>query len=216
MHDLTAPAHLPELRVGNAQVAKPVGDPFDPFDRALRTVRLRWRAPLRARRPVEHLEAAVERLLRHFELGIGREERREHLVLPHGVARRDAFNVAGPAADGGDDRIRPVLVRDDASGRPQQPGAGQAPDDAEPNPDRLLLLGTHLHRALRQRVRRGVAAGCAALVRRLEVHAADRAGARMVAVMFGVHRTAVDGCGTFARVRRGVAAGWAVLVMRFD
>ena len=30
-------------------------------------------------------------------------------------------------------------------------------DDAEPDADRLLPLGTHLHRALRERARRGVA-----------------------------------------------------------
>ena len=41
-------------------------------------------------------------------------------------------------------------------------------DDADPDADRLLPLGTHLHRAVRQRARRGVAARCPVRTIRLE------------------------------------------------
>ena len=112
---------------------------------------LRLRLRLRDGHAVEGFEAGVVRLLRTPELDLRRDERREHLVLLHGVARGDALHVADPAAHGGDDRIRPVLVGRHAAGRPQQPGAGRAADDAEPDADRLLPLGTHLHRAGRQR-----------------------------------------------------------------
>jgi hypothetical protein len=112
--DLAALGHHPELRVGEAQTPQPVGKPLDFLDRASRVVRLR----LRARHAIEHLEAGVVRLLRRLELGIGGKQRREHLVLLHGVARRDAVNVADPTAHGGDDGIRPVLVGRHASGRP--------------------------------------------------------------------------------------------------
>ena len=123
VHELAALGHLPELRVGDAQVPQPVGEPLDLLGGA-RASRATAPAAARSRCAIEHLEAGVVRLLRALELGIGREERREHLVLLHGVARRDALHVADPAAHGGDDRIRPVLVGRHAPGRPQQPGAG--------------------------------------------------------------------------------------------
>ena len=130
--------------------------------------RLWLRLRLRDGHAVERFEAGVVRLLRTPELDLRRDERREHLVLFHGVARRHALHVADPAAHGGDDRIRPVLVGRHAPGRPQQPGAGQPADDAEPDADRLLPLGTHLHRAVRQRAGGGVAARCRSRTNRLE------------------------------------------------
>ena len=197
-------AHLPELRVGDAEGPQLVGHPVDRLGAARGGVRrrLRLRLRLRERHAVERLEAGVVRLLRAPELGLGREERREHLVLLHGVARRDALHVADPAAHGGDDRIRPVLVGRHAPGRPQQPGAGHPADDAEPDADRLLPLGTHLHRAVRERAGGGVAVRCAARAIRLEAHAADRAVAGMVAAVVRVHRAGVDGCRVRARARR--------------
>ena len=197
VHDLAALGHLPDLRVGDPQVSQPVGDPLDQLDRTSRVVRL----TLRARLAIQHLEAGVVRLLRHLELGIGREERREHLVLLHDVACRDALDVADPAAHGGDDRIRPVLVGHHASGRPQQPGAGRSADHADADADRVLPLGIHLHGPVRQRARRGVAARCPVRPNCLEAHAAHRAVAGMVAAVVRVHRAGVDGCGVRARAR---------------
>ena len=203
MHELAALAHLPELRVGDAHVAQRVGHPVDRLAAHGGVRRRLWlRLRLRDGHAVERLEAGVVRLLRTPELELGRDERREHLILFHGVARRDALHVPDPAAHGGDDRIRPVLVGRHAPGRPQQPGAGRAADDAEPDADRLLPLGTHLHRAGRQRRRRSVAGRCAGRAIRLEAHAADRAVAGMVAAVVRVHRAGVDGCGVRARVRR--------------
>ena len=40
VHDLAALGHLPDLRVGDAQVSQPVGDPLDQLDRTSRVVRL--------------------------------------------------------------------------------------------------------------------------------------------------------------------------------
>ena len=132
-------------------------------------LRLRLRLRLRDGHAVERFEAGVVRLLRTPELDLRRYERREHLVPFHDVARRDVLHVADPAAHGGDDRIRPVLVGRHAPGRPQQPGAGRSADDAEPDADRLLPLGTHLDRAVRQaRVGGSVAARCRSRTNRLE------------------------------------------------
>jgi hypothetical protein len=118
-----------------------------------RSLRLR----LRDRHAVERFEACVVRLLRTPELDVRRDKRREDLVPFYGVASRRALNSADPAAYGSDDWICPILVSRHAPGRPQHPGAGDAGDDAKPDADRLLPLGTHLHRADRQRMGRDVA-----------------------------------------------------------
>ena len=185
-------------------MAQRVGHPVDHLA-ARGGVRLPlWllRLRLRGGHTVERLEAGVVRLLRTPELALRRHERREDLVLPHGVARRDVLHVPDPTAHGGDDRIRPVLVGRHAPGRPQQPSASRSADDAEPDADRLLPLGTHLHRAVRQRAGRDVAARCRSRTHRLEGHAADRAVARMAGAVIRVHRAGVDGCSVRARPRR--------------
>ena len=162
---------------------------------------LSLRLRLRQGDAVERLEAGVVRLLRTPELDLRRYERREHLILFHAVARRYAFDVPDPTAHGGDDRIRPVLVGHHAPGRPHQPGGGQPLDDAEPDADRLLPLGTHLHGAGRQRAGGSVAARYRSRTNGLERHAADRAAARMAAAVVRVHRAGVDGCSVRPRVR---------------
>ena len=180
-----------------------VGHPFDPrvCPRGAVRLRSRLRPRQRARIAVEHLEGGVVRLLRAIELGLGRHKGRELLVLLHGVARRDALHFANPAAHAGDNRIGPVLVGRHAPGCPQQTGAGHATDDAESDADRLLPLGAHMHRTVRESAGGGGASRGAAPAIRLEAHAADRAVTGMVAAVVRVHRACVDGPGVRARAR---------------
>ena len=202
-HELAALAHLAELRVGDAQGPQLVRHALDHRGAAHGSVRLRPRLRLRLRlcddHAVERFEAGVVRLLRTSELDLRRQERREHLVLFHGVARRDVLNAADPAAHGGDDRIGPVLVGHHAPGRAQQPGAGQPLDDCRA--ERRSPAAARDSPAPRPAAarRRGVAARCCSRTLRLEAHAADRAVARMVALVVRVHRAGVDGCSVRAR-----------------